>query len=82
MSGKPSSIKDVALHSGTSIATVSNVLNERGNVSEELQARVLKAAQELGYAASPIARSMRNRKTNTICVVVSDINCIFFAPVR
>ncbi len=81
MAGKVSSIRDVAMRSGTSIATVSNVLNERGNVSEELQARVLKAAQELGYAASPIARSMRNRTTNTICVIVSDINCIFFAPV-
>ncbi len=81
MSGRPASIKDVALHSGTSIATVSNVLNERGNVSEDLRGRVLKSARELGYSASPIARSMRSHKTNTICVVVSDINCIFFAPV-
>ncbi len=81
MHNRSSSIKDVALHSGTSIATVSNVLNNRGNVSEELRSRVLKSAEELRYSANPIARSMRNRRTNTVSVVVSDINCIFFAPV-
>ena len=74
------SIKDVAESSGVSIATVSNVLNNRCKVSDELRDRVLKAVDELGYVANPFARSMRNMKTSTVGVVILDFNCIFFAP--
>lgn len=74
------SIRDVAQRSGVSIATVSNVLNNRCNVSDELRAKVLQAAKDLDYVANPIARSMRNSKTFIIGVIVVDLNCIFFAP--
>jgi len=77
---KAVSIKDVAQRSGVSIATVSNVLNNRRYVSEQLRERVYEAVRELDYAASPIARSMRSSKTYTIGVIVLDFNCIFFAP--
>lgn len=74
------SIRDVAQRSGVSIATVSNVLNNRCNVSDELRAKVLQAVEDLDYVANPIARSMRNSKTFIIGVIVVDLNCIFFAP--
>lgn len=74
------SIRDVAQRSGVSIATVSNVLNNRCNVSDELRAKVLQAVKDLDYVANPIARSMRNSKTFIIGVIVVDLNCIFFAP--
>lgn len=74
------SIRDVARHSGVSIATVSNVLNNRCNVSDALRQKVLQAVQELDYVANPIARSMRSSKTYTVGVIVVDLNCIFFAP--
>ena len=74
------SIRDVAKRSGVSIATVSNVLNNRCNVSEELRQRVYQAVEELDYVANPIARSMRSSRTLTVGVMVVDLNCIFFAP--
>lgn len=74
------SIRDVAKRAGVSIATVSNVLNQRCNVSDALRERVSQAVDELGYVTNPIARSMRNSRTNTVGILVLDINCIFFAP--
>lgn len=74
------SIKDVARHSGTSISTVSNVLNKRRNVSDELVQRVLASVEELGYVVNPIASSLKSRKSGVIGVIISDINCIFFPP--
>lgn len=80
MHDQAATIKDVAKSAGVSIATVSNVLNDRRNVSPELRNRVLKAVEQLGYVANPIARSMRNSRTYTVGILVVDINCIFFAP--
>lgn len=74
------SIKDVAKHSGTSISTVSNVLNKRRNVSDELVQRVLASVEELGYVVNPMASSLKSRKSGVIGVIISDINCIFFPP--
>lgn len=74
------SIKDVAAAAGVSIATVSNVLNNRCYVSEALRERVFRAVNDLNYTVNPIARSMRSSRTYTIGVVVLDLNCIFFAP--
>ncbi|NLG25171.1 MAG: LacI family transcriptional regulator [Clostridiales bacterium] len=74
------SIKDVAQRSGTSISTVSNVLNDRKFVSDELRTRVLKAVEEMGYSANPIARSLKSRRSGLVGVIISDINCVFFAP--
>lgn len=80
MKKKTSSIRDVAGLSGVSIATVSNVLNNRCAVSDALRQRVLQAAAELNYTANPIARSMRSHRTMNIGIIVLDFNCIFFAP--
>lgn len=74
------SIKDVARLSGTSISTVSNALSGSRNVSPELRERVLRAAAELGYTVNPIARNLKSGRSDTVLVVIADINCIFFAP--
>ena len=42
---------------------------------------VLKAVEELGYHASPIAQGMRNSRTNTIGVVISSFQRVFFGQV-
>jgi LacI family transcriptional regulator len=43
-------VKDIALLADVSIGTVSRVFNNHSNVSTEIRQRVLKAAEELGYA--------------------------------
>lgn len=63
----PTSI-DVARHAGVSQATVSYVLNNQPNsrVSEETRARVLAAADELGYTAHGMARSLRAGQSDIV----------------
>jgi DNA-binding LacI/PurR family transcriptional regulator len=53
----------VALAAGVSRQTVSNVLRDRGRLSDETRARVLDAVERLRYAPHLGARSMRSRRT-------------------
>ena len=66
-------IKDVAHHAGVSPATVSRVLNGTAHVSADVQDRVMLAVEALGYRPNRLARSLRRQQTETIGVVVSDI---------
>jgi len=71
-------LTDVAEHAGVSTATVSRVLNGLGPTSEDVRARVLRAAQELDYHPNWLARSLRARRTNTVGLVLPDIENPFF----
>lgn len=74
-------IYDIAKQSGVSRATVSRVINNSGYVKEETREKVLKAIKELNYTPSAIARSLSTNKTNTIGVVVPEINDPFFGEI-
>ncbi|GIG28110.1 LacI family DNA-binding transcriptional regulator [Cellulomonas marina] len=71
-SGRPQ-ITDVAAAAGVSPATVSRVMNGNTTVAAALVERVHAAAAELGYVASPIARSLVLGRTQTVSVVVPDM---------
>jgi LacI family transcriptional regulator len=66
-------IKDVAKIAGVSTATVSYVINNSKNVTEEKRRRVLEAIEQSGYRPNHVAKSLRVKKTNTIGVLVEDI---------
>jgi LacI family transcriptional regulator len=66
-------IADVAARAGVSLSTVSRVLNGNARVDEVLAAKVRAAAAELNYSASPLARSLVLGRTNTVAVVVPDL---------
>lgn len=66
-------IKEVAERAQVSSATVSRVLNGDERVSVAYRERVLQAVAELDYRPNGIARSLRRQQTDTIGVVVSDI---------
>ena len=72
-SPRPQTIADVAALAGVSLATVSRVMNGNASVDHALAARVRAAAEQLNYSASPLARSLVLGKTNTIAVVVPDL---------
>lgn len=63
-------IREVAAHAGVSFKSVSNVVNDRPYVSEELRAKVQQAIAELGYRPHSIARSLASRRSNVIGVVL------------
>jgi LacI family transcriptional regulator len=66
-------IKQVAERARVSSATVSRTLNGDTRVSDEIRKRVLVAVGELGYRPNRVARSLRRQTSETIGVVVSDI---------
>lgn len=61
-------IFDVAKKAGVSKSTVSRVFSH-GYVSDEKRKRVLRAASELQYVPSPLARQLRWQKTKTIGLI-------------
>ena len=78
--GKQVSIKDVALRAGTSIATVSRILNNVGYpVSDELRARVETAIRDLGYRPNRMAQNLRSKQTQSIGLIVRDISTSYFS---
>lgn len=76
-----STIKDVARAAGVSIATVSRALHGMPRVSEATRRRVLAAATDLNYVASPNAAGLATGQTMAIGVVAPFVNRWFFAAV-
>jgi LacI family transcriptional regulator len=72
-------IPEVARAAGVSAATAARALGGYGAVSESARERVLAAADELGYRRNDLARAMITGRSNTIGVVIADIENPFFA---
>ncbi|KTS27993.1 LacI family DNA-binding transcriptional regulator [Pantoea stewartii] len=66
-------VADVARQAGVSKAQAARALGGYGAVSEEVQIRVTQAAETLGYRPNELARSMNTGRSNTIGVIVGDI---------
>jgi LacI family repressor for deo operon, udp, cdd, tsx, nupC, and nupG len=75
------SIEDVARLAGVSIATVSRALRGLPDVATATRDRVLAAAAELDYIASPFAARLASGRAATVGVVVPFVNRWFFAEV-
>lgn len=76
-----SSIVDVAQRAGVSVATVSRALRDMPNVSKTTRDRVLRAAAELNYAASPLASGLVTGRVRAVGVVLPYAGRWFFAEV-
>ena len=75
------SIKDVAASVGVSTATVSRALRGLPRVSDETRVRVLKAAAELDYVASPSAAGLATGQTRAVGVIVPFVTRWFYGSV-
>lgn len=71
-------IKEVAKDAGVSVATVSYVLNKNKYVSPDLTKKVEDSIKKLNYNCNHVARSLRNKKTYIIGVVLQNVKNIFF----
>lgn len=74
-------IKEVALKAGVSIATVSRVLNNVGPVDERTRQHVRDIARELRYVPNATGRSLSRRKTDAIGLLLPDLFGEFFSEV-
>lgn len=77
--GSGVTLRQVADAAGVSRSTAARTLGNYGTVDPALQAKVLDAAQRLGYRRNALARSVSSGRSNTIGVVISDIEDPHFA---
>ena len=73
-------MKDIAEEAKVSIATVSHVLNNKpGRVSDAMREKIKKIAKEKKYVTNHTARQLATNKSNTIGILVPDLENYFFA---
>ena len=72
-------IGEVAARAGVSRAHAARALGGYGAVSEAVLSRVTAAAEELGYRANSLAKSVSTGRSQSVGVVVGDIENPFFA---
>jgi LacI family transcriptional regulator len=74
-------IHDVANKAGVAVSSVSRALSSHPDVSSAMKAKVLAAADALGYSPDPGAQSLRSGFTRTIGFVVRDFANPFFGDI-
>lgn len=74
-------IKDVARAANVSVATVSRVLNNKNNVSEDAVQAVNRAVEELGYSPNFLGRDLRKSETKRILAIIASTEKTFYNDV-
>lgn len=78
---KKLTIKEIAQEAGVSVSTVSRVLNHPEIVSPELCNKIRKIIEDLGYTPNTFARSLKNKRSNIVGVIVTSLEVQFFADI-
>lgn len=65
------SIKDVAKHAGVAISTVSKVLNNYPNVSEETKKKVNQAVAELNFVPNTVAAALSSKQSGRVALLLN-----------
>jgi LacI family transcriptional regulator len=76
----PTTIHDVAKKLHLSITTISRALDGYDDVSDQTRERVIKTANEMGYAPNRAARQLRRQKAETIGFIIPSISKSFNEP--
>jgi len=74
-------IKDIARELGISPSTVSRALKDHPDISSDTKKAVNELAEKLNYQPNIVALSLRQRKTNTIGVIIPELVHFFFSTV-
>ncbi len=72
-------IKDIARMSGVGVATVSRVLNNHPDVSEETRRRVMAVVAEQGFQPNTNARHLKQASSASIAIIVKGTMNMLFA---
>jgi LacI family transcriptional regulator len=72
-------VLDVARLAGVSVGTVSNVLNDRGNVSATRGTKVRAAMAQLGFVPNSVAQSLRRSQSRVIGLCTPLTSSAYFA---
>lgn len=79
MKFEAATIKDIAKALGLSTSTVSRALRDSHEISEETKKQVLKYAAQINYRPNPIALSLKEKRSRSIGVIVTEIANSFFS---
>ncbi|MEO5685304.1 MAG: LacI family DNA-binding transcriptional regulator [Chitinophagaceae bacterium] len=74
-------IKDIAKALGLSTSTVSRALRDSYEISPETKQLVLDYARQINYRPNPIALSLKEKRSRSIGVIVSEIANSFFSQI-
>jgi len=74
-------IWDIAKKLNISIATVSRAINDDPVVNKKTKKRILETALQMGYRSNSFASNLRSKKSNTIGIIVPQINSFFMSSV-
>ncbi|WP_203532636.1 LacI family DNA-binding transcriptional regulator [Draconibacterium halophilum] len=74
-------IKDLARELNISPSTVSRALKDHPDISKETKRAVQELAQKLNYQPNAVALSLKQRRSNTIGVIIPEIVHYFFSSV-
>lgn len=72
-------IKDIARLSGCGVTTVSRVLNDRPDVSEEMRRKVMAVVEEYGFMPNTNAKHLKQQTTSSIAIIVKGTKNLLFA---
>ncbi len=78
---KKATIYEVAKNAGVAISTVSRVLNNSPNVSEETKEKVQKAINELNFRPQVSARKLASKEPQMLAIAVPSFTTPFFNEV-
>ena len=74
-------IKDIAKISGVSVSTVSRVLNNHPDVSEDVRRKVMAVVEEYNYIPNNSARALGQSKSDNIGLIVRGISNPFYTSI-
>src|SRR5678815_2893307 len=74
-------IKDIARELGISPSTVSRALKDHPDISSDTKKAVNELAEKLNYQPNNHALSLRQSKTNTLGVIIPELDHYFFSTV-
>ena len=74
-------IQDLALACGVSIATVSRAFAKDGKIKPSTREAILKCAEEMHYVPNSIAKSLQQKQTNTVGLIIPEITNSFYSSV-
>lgn len=74
-------LEEIGRIAGVSRATVSRVVNDHPNISDEVRERVQRVIEETGYQPNLVARSLASRQSNILGLVIpSVVQSVFTDP--
>jgi DNA-binding LacI/PurR family transcriptional regulator len=79
--GRRATSYDVARLAGVSQSAVSRCFAPSGSIAPATRARIVEAAEQLGYRPNALAQALISRRTNLVAVLISSLSALHYPEV-